>query len=116
MSYSNSMQLFPILLYTAKMVTIVYRLFCCSSVAKSCLTLCDLKDCSTPGFLVFYYILEFVQAHVHQVSDAIQPSHLLSPPSPPALNLSQHQSLFQGISSLHQVAKILELQLQHQSF
>ena len=55
------------------------------------------------------------QAHVHWVSDAFQPSHPLSSPSPPALNLSQHQALFQGVSSSHQVAKILELQLQHQS-
>jgi len=59
---------------------------------------------------------EFAQTRVCWVSDAIQPSHPLSPPSPPALSLSQHQSLFQWVSSLHQVAKVLELQLQHQSF
>ena len=73
-------------------------------------------DCSTPGFPVLHHLLEFAQTHVHRVDDAIQPSHPLSSPSPPALNLSQHQGLFQCDSSLHQVAKILELQLQHQSF
>ena len=71
-------------------------------------------DCSTPGFPVFHYLLEFAQTHVHWVSDAIQPSHSLLPPSPPALNLPRHQRLFQWISSLHQVAKGSEFQLQHQ--
>ena len=61
-------------------------------------------------------IPEFTQTHVHQVSDAIQPSHPLSSPSPPAPNPSQHQSLFQWVTSLHEVAKVLEFQLQHQSF
>ena len=61
-------------------------------------------------------LLEFTQTHVHWVGDAIQPSHPLSFPSPPALNLSQHQSLFQWVSFLHQVARVLEFQLQHQSF
>ena len=70
-------------------------------------------DCSTPGFPVLHYLLEFTQTRVHWLSDAIQPSHLLSPSSL-ALNLSQH--LFQWVSSSHQVAKALELQLQHQSF
>ena len=70
---------------------------------------------STPGFPVLHYLLEFAQTHVHWVSDATQPAHPLSPPSP-AFNLSQHQGLFQWVSSLHQVAKLLELQLQHQSF
>ena len=65
---------------------------------------------------VLYYLPEFAQAHVHRVSDAIQPSHLLFPPSPPILNLSQHQGFFQWVSSSHQVAKVLELQFQHQSF
>ena len=60
--------------------------------------------------------LESTQTHVHRVDDAIQPSHPLSSPSPPALNLSQHQGLYQGVNSLHKVAKVLELQLQHQSF
>ena len=87
-----------------------------SSVAQSCLTLCNLMDCSTPGFPVHHQLLELAQTHVHQVSDDIQPSHPLSSSSPPAFNLSQHQGLFQWVSSLHQVAKVLEFQLQHQSF
>ena len=87
-----------------------------SSVAQSCLTLCDPMDCSTPGFPVHHQLLELAQIHVHRVGDAIQPSHPLSSPSPLTFNLSQHQGLFQGVSSLRQVAKILEFQLQHQSF
>ena len=87
-----------------------------SSVFKLCLTLCDRMDCSTPGFPVHHQLVEFTQTHVHWVSDAIQPSHTLLSPSPPALNLSQHQGLFKWVSSLHQVAKVLEFQLQHQSF
>ena len=82
-----------------------------SSVTQSCLTL----DCNTPGFPV-HQLLEPAQTHIHRVGDAIQPSHLRSSPSPPAFNLSQHQGLFQWVSSLHQVAKVLEFQLQHQSF
>ena len=65
-----------------------------SSVAQSCLTLCDPMDCSTPGFPVHHQLLEFAQTHVHPVGGAIQPSHPLSSPSPPAFNLSQHQSQF----------------------
>ena len=87
---------------------------CCYSVAKSCLTLWDPRNCSTPGFPVLHYLQEFAQTHVHWVDDAIKPSHLLSSPSPPTLNLSQHQGLFQWVSPSHQVAKLLELQ--HQSF
>ena len=71
-------------------------------------------DCSTPGFPVHHQLPEFTQTHVHRVSDAIQQSHPLSSLSPPAFNLSQHQGLFQWVSSSHQVAKGLELQ--HQSF
>ena len=89
---------------------------CCCSIAKLCPTLCDLMDSSKPGFLVFHCLLEFAQTYVHSVSDAIQPSHPLSPPSPLAFNLSPHQGLFQWVSPLHQVAKVLELQLHHQSF
>ena len=86
----------------------------CCSVAKSYPTLCVPMDCSTPGFSVLHCLLEFAPTHVHWVSDAIQPSHpQLSPP--PALNLSQHQGLFLWVSSSHQVAKVLELQHQHQS-
>ena len=88
----------------------------CSSVTQSCLTLCDPVDCSMPGFPVHHQLPEFTQTHVHRVSDAIQPSHSLSPASPPAFNLSQHQGLFQWVSSLHQVATVLKFQLQHQSF
>ena len=73
-------------------------------------------DCNMPGLPVHYQLLEFTQTHVHWVSDAIQPSHPLLSPSPLAFNFSQHQGLFQSVSSSHQVAKILELQLQHQSF
>ena len=78
---------------------------------------CDLMECSTPGFPVLHHLPEFAQTHVHWVGDAIQLSHPLSSPSPPALNLSQHQGLFQWVGSLHQVAKHLGLsQFQHQSF
>ena len=93
-----------------------------SSVAQSrpalCepMALCDPTGCSVPGLPVHHQLLELAQTHVPGVGDAIQPSHPLSSPSPPALNLSQHQGLFQWVSSLHQVAKVLELQLQHQSF
>ena len=87
-----------------------------SSVAQSFLTLCNPKNRSTPGLPVHHQLLEFTQTHVHQVGDAIQPSHPLLSPSPPAFNLSQHQGLFQWVNSLHQVAKVMEFQLQHQSF
>ena len=73
-------------------------------------------DCSMPGFPVLYYLLEFAQTRATWVNDAIPPSHPLSPPSPPALNLSQNQDLFQWVGFSHQVAKVLELQFQHQSF
>ena len=89
---------------------------CCCSVAKLCPTLCDPMDCSTPGFPVIHHFLEFAQTHVRWVNDAIQSSHPLSSPSPLAFNLSQHQGLFQWVGSSHQVAKILGLQIQHQSF
>ena len=85
-------------------------------LSRSCPTLCDPLNCSTPGLPVHHQLPESTQTHVHQVSDAIQPSHRLSSPSPPALNCSQHQGLFQWVSSSHQVAKVLEFQLQHQSF
>ena len=79
-------------------------------------TLCNPMDCSMPGFLIHHQLPELAQTHVPRVGDAIQSSHPLSSPSLPALNLSQHQGLFQWVSSSHQVAKVLELQLQHQSF
>ena len=86
------------------------------SVTQSCLTLCDPMDCSTPGLPVHYQLQEFTQTHVHWVGDAIQPSHPLSSPFPPAPNPSQHQRLSKWVSSSHEVAKILEFQLQHHSF
>ena len=73
-------------------------------------------DCRTPGFPVFHHLLELAQIHIHWVSDAVQSSRPLLSPSPPAFCLSQHQSLFEWVISSHQVAKVLELQLQHQSF
>ena len=88
--------------------------FC--SAAQSCPTLCDPINHSTPGLPVHHQLPEFIQTHVHQVGDAIQPSHPLLSPSPPTFNLSQHQGLFKWVSSSHQVAKVLEFQLQHQSF
>ena len=87
-----------------------------SSVAQSCLTLCDSIGCSVPGFPVHHQLPEFTQTHVLWVNDAIHTSHPLSSPSPPAFNLSQHQGLFQWVSSSHQVAKVLAFQPQHQSF
>ena len=82
-----------------------------SSVAQSCPTLCDPMDCSTPGLPVHHQLLEFTQTHVHWVGDAIQPSHPLFSPSPPAFNLPQHQDPFKWVSSSHQVARILEWQI-----
>ena len=76
-----------------------------SSVTQSCLTLCDPINRSTPGLPVHHHLPEFTQTHVHRVSDAIQPSHSLSSPSPPAPYPSQHQSLFQWVNSSHEVAK-----------
>ena len=87
-----------------------------SSVAQSCPTLYDAMNHSMPGLLVHHQLPEFTQTHVHRVGDAIQPSHPLSSPSPPAPNPSQHQGLFQWVNSSHEVAKALEFQLQHQSF
>ena len=87
-----------------------------NSVAQLYPTFCDPMDCSRPGFPVRHQLPEIAQTQVHWFCDAIQPSHPLSSPSPPAFNLSKHQGLFQGVSSFHQVAKVLELQLQHQSF
>ena len=78
--------------------------------------LCNPMNHNMPGLPVHHQLPEFTQTHVHQVSDAIQPSHPLSSPSPPAPNPSQHQSLFQWVNSSHEVAKVLEFQLQHQSF
>ena len=87
-----------------------------SSVTQSCPTPCNPMNRSTPGLPVYHQLPEYTQTHVHWVGDALQPPHPLSSPSPPALNLSQDQGLFKWVSSLHQVAKVLEFQLQHQSF
>ena len=87
-----------------------------SSVTQLCPTLCDPMNRSTPGLPVHHQLPEFTQTHVHRVGDAIQPSHPLSSPSPPAPNPSQHQSLFQWVNSSHEVARVLEFQLQQQSF
>ena len=84
--------------------------FC--SVTQSCLTLCDPMNYSTPGLPVHHQLPESTETHVHWVGDAIQPSHPLLSPSPPALNLSQRQGLFKRVSSSHEAAKVLELQLQ----
>ena len=86
------------------------------SVTQLCPTLCNLMHCSTPGFPVHHQLLKFAQTLVHQVGDAIQPSHPLLSPSPPAFNHSQNQGLVKWVSSLYQVAKLSELQLQHQYF
>ena len=87
-----------------------------SSVDQLCPTLCDPMNRSMPGLPVHHQLPEFIQSHIHQVGDAIQPAHPLSSPSPPAPNPSQHQGLFQWVNSLHKVAKVLEFQLQHQAF
>ena len=93
----------------------MFSRFQCSSVTQLCLTLCNPMDCSMPGLSVHHQLPEFTQIHVHWVSDAIKPSHPLLSSSPPAFNLFQHQGLLKWVSSLHQVAKVLEFQLQHQS-
>ena len=87
-----------------------------SSVAQSCPTLCNPMDRSTPGLPVHHHLLQFTQTHAHWVGDVIQPSHPLSSPSPPTPNPSHHQCLFQWVNTSHEVAKVLEFQLQHQSF
>ena len=113
LTIASSAALFCFCLRKSNKVTLSSVQF--SSFAQSCLTLCDPMNHSTPGLPVHHQLLESTQTHAHRVSDAIQPSHPLSSPSP-ALNLSQHQGLFQWVSSSHQVAKVLEFQLQHQPF
>ena len=87
-----------------------------SSVAQSCPILCNAMNCSTPGLPVHHQLPELTQMHVHRVGDVIQPSQPQSSPFPPVPNPSQHQSLFQWVNSSHEVAKVLEFQLQHHSF
>ena len=92
--------------YAQTCVCVYMYVFCyCCSVAKSCLTLFDPMDCSMPGSSVLHCLPEFTQTHAHRVGDAIQPSHPLSSPSPPAFNLSHHRGLYQWAGSLHQVPK-----------
>ena len=107
---------FCINLYNHVTTTIIKMSVSQSFRSLSYVWLCDPMDCSTPGFPVHHQFPELAQTRVHWVSDAIQPSHPLSSPSPPAFNLSQHQGLFKGVSSSCQVAKVLEFQLQHQPF
>ena len=99
--------------YCIKFLT--YRVQFCS-VSQSCPTIYDPMNCSMPGLPVHHQLPESTQTQVHWVSDAIQPSDPVSSPSPSALNLSQHQHLFKSVNSSHHVAKVLEFQLQHQSF
>ena len=89
--------------------------FCCS-VTQLCPTLWDPMNHTTSGFPILHHLLELAQTHIHWVGDAIQPPHHLSSLSPPAFSLSQCQALFQWVSSSYQVARILELKLQHRSF
>ena len=93
----------------------IFQIASVQSLAQLCPPLCDTMDCSTPGLPVHHQLVEFTQTHVHWVGDAIQLSHPLSP-SPPAFSLSQHPGLCQWVSFSHQMAKVLEFQLQHQSF
>ena len=99
-----------------KLIIIVLNVNGFSSVSESCLTLCDPMNHNTPGLPIHHQLPESTQTHIHQVGDAIQPSHHLLSPSSPALSLSQHQGLFQWVSSSLEVAKVLEFQLQHHSF
>ena len=108
-----SFQLFLSFVHTQLLIASPFQF---SVQSLSCVRLCDPMNHSTPGLPVHHQLLESTQTHVHRVSDAIQPSHPLSSPFPPSLNLSRHQGLFQWVSSLHQVAKVLEFQFQHQSF
>ena len=110
MEYYNIMSIMPL---CCKYIPVASVQF--SSVALSCLTLWDPMDHNTPGLLVHHQLPEFTQTHVHWVGDAIQLSHPLSSPSPPAFNLSERQGLFKWVSCSHQMVKVLEFQLQHQS-
>ena len=87
-----------------------------NAIAQSCPTLCDPMDHSTPGLPVHHQLQELAQTCIHWVTDAVQPSHPLSSPSPPAFNLFQNQSLSKWVSSSHQVAKVLEFQLPHEQY
>ena len=109
----QGLKLHALSLYPALSISLIWLLWVISSVQllSHVLTLCNSMDHSTPGFPVHHQLPEFTQTHVHWVGDAIQPSHPLLSPSPPAPNPSQHQSLFQWVNSSHEVAKVLEFQL-----
>ena len=107
-----SLLIFPDSACTRHSALSIWALLLLFSVTKLCLTLREPMGRSTPGFPVLRHLPELAQTHVHWVSDTIQPSHFLLSPSLPAFNLSQHQGLFQRVSSSHQVAKVLELQRQ----
>ena len=109
--YFQALTFWPVWQVEKKRVFYCFYFSQFSSVAQSCPTLCNPVDCSMLGLPVHHQLLEVTQTHVHWVGDAIQPSHPLLSPSPPAFNLSQHQGLFKWVSSSHQVAKVLELQL-----
>ena len=112
----QSKKVTPITKQSCDRVVVIFIIYQFSSVAQSCPTLCDPMNCSTPGLPVHHQLPEFTQTHAHWVGDAIQPSHPLSSPPSPAPNPSQHQGLFQWVKSSNQVARVLEFQLQHQSF
>ena len=97
-------------------VCVYIHMYQFSSMAQLCPTLCDPMNCSRPGLPVCHQLPEFTYTHVHRVGDAVQPSHPLSSPSPPAPNPFQRQDLFKWVNTSHEVAKVLEFQLQHQSF
>ena len=107
-SIFSRLVLFSLFPLSINWVTSVDCCYCCS-VTKSCPTLCDTRNCSTPGIFILHYLPEFAQTHVHWDSDAIQPSHPLLPPSPLALHFSQYQDLSQRLGFSHQVAKRLQL-------
>ena len=97
-------------------IGVLIKYICCWSVTKLCPALCDPMDCSMPVFHVLHYLMEFAQIHVHWAGDTTQLPHPLPLSSPFAFSLSQHEGLFWWVGSSHQVAKVLEIQLQHQFF
>ena len=117
LSYKEKKSSDWIIFISSKQSFNIISVFQFSSVQlQSCLTLCDPMNRSMSSLPVHRQLLEFTQIHVHWVGDAIQPSHPLLSPSPPAFNLSQHQGFFKWVSSSYQMAKVLEFQLQHHFF
>ena len=102
-------------IFVGKVISLLYNMLSQFSQFSCSVALCDPVNHSTPGLPVYHQLPESTQTYVHCVSDAIQPSHPLLSPSPPPLNLSLHQGLFKWVSSLHQLAKVLEFQCQHHS-